>query len=149
MPDWMNSRLLVRAKPSVGGAYEDVTPIDSFTPTFNLNTEVIHSIEQTHVGYVANPDSFTFSISVRAIGPSAAKLTRYAMEGTRFDITTGEQTGSTGEWSLDEVLLKECLITSANPSNATINGAPAATFSGVCLSTKVTDTTGDLELPAF
>ena len=34
------------------GAKVDVTPIDSFTPTFSLSVEPIHSIERTHVGVV-------------------------------------------------------------------------------------------------
>ena len=109
-----------------------ITPVDSFTPSFSLNTETVHSLEATHVGYVANPESFTFSISVKAIGGGAAQLMNLAMTGTEFAIGLFRQSGSApDEWDFDQVLLEKCLITSANPSNATVNGAPAATFSGV------------------
>lgn len=135
MPDWTNTRLRV----TVDG--EEVTPIESFTPTFSLNTEVIHSLEKTHVGYVGNPDNFTFSISVRAVGNGAALLTNLALTGTEFEIemlpVNADDTGS--EWEFGSVLLGGCLITSANPSNATINGAPAATFNGIARRVNVDD----------
>ena len=126
-----------------------VTPIEAFTPSFSLNTEVLHSIEQTHVGYVTSPESFTFTMSVRAIGDAAAQLSRLALEGGEFQIVMQEAQGSAGEWEFKKVVLNRCLITQANPSNATINGSPAATFSGVCLDIAVTDQTGELKLPRF
>jgi hypothetical protein len=144
MPTWTKSRLVVM----VNGT--PVTPIDSFTPTFNLNTEVVHSVEATHIGYVANPESFTFTMSVRAIGDGAARLTRLALNGDMFQIVLQEASGSVPtEWEFEQILLDHCIITSANPSNATINGAPAATFSGVCLAVTSTDGAGKVSLPLF
>lgn len=145
MPTWMNTRLAVIVD---GDAANPLTPIDSFTPTFSLNTEVVHSCEATHVGWIANPDSFTFSMSVKAIGGAAAQLTKLAMEGTEFEIGVYEAANSGGEWDFSHVVMRKCLITSANPSNVTINGAPAATFSGISREVEIND--GDtVGLPAF
>lgn len=140
MPDW-RSRLAV----SVGG--EVLTPVESFNSSLTLNTEVLHSIEETHIGYVANPAAFTFTISVRAIGPATALLTRLALEGREFEIVLQEAPDAGGDWSFRKTVFKRCLITSVNPSNAAINGAPAATVSGVCLEFTATDTAGDLTVP--
>lgn len=123
---WKNTRLAVMV------GTDTITPIESFTPTFTLNTETIHSLEATHVGYVANPESFTFTLTVRAIGGGAAKLMNLAMTGTEFQIGLFRASGSSSdEWDFDEIVLRKCVITSANPSNASTNGAPMATFSGV------------------
>ncbi|MEU2391304.1 hypothetical protein [Streptomyces sp. NPDC007369] len=126
---WMHSRLAVVVD---GNSAEPLTPVDSFTPTFTVNAEVVHSLEATHVGYIAQPASFTFQMSVKAIGGAAAKLTRMAMTGQEFSIGLYQAKGSkTDEWDFQELLFTKCLITSANPSNAVVNGAPVATFSGV------------------
>lgn len=128
MATWTNSRLAVVVD---GDTSHPLTPIDSFSPTFSLNTEVVHSIEATHIGWIANPDSFTFSLSVKAIGGAAAKLTQLAFEGTEFSIGLYKQAGSADEWDFTNIILTKCLITSASPSNATVSGAPVATFSGI------------------
>lgn len=136
MPTWMTTRLAVIVD---GDSDHPLTPVESCTPTFSLNTEVVHSVEATHVGWIANPDSFTFSLSVKAIGGAAAQLTRLALEGSEFEIGLYEAAGSTGEWDFSHVLMRRCLITSANPSTATINGAPAATFSGISREAEIND----------
>jgi hypothetical protein len=128
MPTWMNTRLAVVLNSD---SANPLTPLESFTPSFNLNTEVVHSLEATHIGYISNPENFTFTLTVKAIGDAAAKLMKLAMEGTEFEIGLYEAAGSTGEWDFVHIVLRKCLITTANPSNATINGAPVATFSGV------------------
>lgn len=128
MPTWMNTRLAVVLN---GDSDNPLTPLESFTPSFNLNTEVVHSLEATHIGYIANPENFTFTLTVKAIGGAAATLMQLAMEGTEFEVGLYEAAGSTGEWDFSHVVLRSCLITTANPSNATVNGAPVATFSGV------------------
>lgn len=128
MPTWMNTRLAVVLNSD---SANPLTPLESFTPSFNLNTEVVHSLEATHIGYISNPENFTFTLTVKAIGDAAAKLMKLAMEGTEFEIGLYEAAGSTGEWDFVHIVLRKCLITAANPSNATINGAPVATFSGV------------------
>lgn len=143
---WQGTRLAVMVDGTL------VTPIESFTPTFALNTEVIHSLEATHVGYVANPENFTFSLSVRAIGGGAAQLMDLAMNGVEFQIGMFRSEPSVDdEWDFDSILLENCLITSANPSNATINGAPMATFSGVARRASATSAGGtpSNELPTF
>jgi hypothetical protein len=117
------------------GKNVDVTPIDSFSPTFQLNAEVHHSIERTHIGTIFMPESITFTMTVKAIGYVAAQLTALALAGKRFDITLHEHDGT--DWSFKTVVLRQCVITSASPSNATISGAPSATFSGFSLQASV------------
>ncbi|MGW1765478.1 hypothetical protein ACWCQL_15580 [Streptomyces sp. NPDC002073] len=142
---WMSSRLAVVLD---GKSDKPLTPVDTFTPTFALNAEVIHSLEATHVGYIAQPASFTFQMTVKAIGGAAAELTRLAMTGKEFSIGLYQAKGSsTDEWDFQKLLFNKCLITSANPSNAVVNGAPAATFSGVAREAVVDDGGGETKLP--
>src|SRR4051812_11287774 len=102
MVTWTNSRLAVVVD---GDTKNPLTPIDTFSPTFSLNTEIVHSIEATHIGLIANPDSFTFSLSVKAIGGAAAKLTELALTGTEFSIGLYKQSGSTDEWDFTNIIL--------------------------------------------
>jgi len=130
MPDW-KSRLAVSF---IDDSHAEVliTPIDSFTPSFSLNAEVIHSIERTHVGVVYNPQGINFTMSVKAIGDAAARLTTLALEGRRFDLVL-QETDDGNDWSFKKLVLSGCLITSATPSTATTAGVPSASFSGVSL----------------
>jgi hypothetical protein len=147
MPTWTQTRLAVVID---GATSTPLTPIDSFSPNFALNTEVVHSIEATHIGLIANPESFTFSLSVKAIGGAAAQLTRLALEGTEFEIGLYKAAGSApDEWDFVDVVMSRCIITSASPSNATPSGAPTATFSGVSRAIHTTDGTGAINRPAF
>ena len=119
MPDW-NSRLVV----SVNGTV--VTPIDNFTPTFATPHTVIHSVEADNVGFVRGNFTATFTMTVRAIAPVVATLTQMALNGTEFAVAVAEQTGS--DWAFSSVTLSRCVVTSANPSNVVVDGAPAASF---------------------
>jgi hypothetical protein len=86
-------------------------------------------------------------MSVRAIGPVAGQLTALAMARKKFDITLME-TNDGHDWSFHSLVLGNCVITSAAPSNATISGAPSATFSGVSLnSTAETKAAGKAVIP--
>jgi hypothetical protein len=129
MPDW-TSRLAAFWQDSSG--VKKIVPVDGFTPSFSLNAEVLHSIEATHIGVVYSPKSMTFSLSVKAIGDSAAQLTTLALNGSKFDIILQETDQGT-DWSFAKIVMQDCIITSASPSNAVISGAPAATFSGFSL----------------
>lgn len=128
MSDW-NTRLAVSYTED--GETREISPIDSFTPSFALNAEPLHSIEATHIGVIFSPESISFSMSVKAIGPVAAKLTALALEGTRFNITLQERTGS--DWAFNSIVLSDCIITSATPTTANVSGAPTASFSGFSL----------------
>jgi hypothetical protein len=108
-----------------------VSPIDSFTPTFTTPTTVIHSIEADNIGAVFQPQTATFTMSLKAIGPSVAELTRLALEGKKFNISVAEHRGT--DWTFSKLLFRDCVITSANPSNVVIDGAPMATFNGIIL----------------
>jgi len=140
MADWKNTRLAVSYTDEDKNSV-DVTPVDAYSPTFSLNAEVIHSLERTHVGVIFAPQSISFSVTVKAIGDAAAKLTMLALKGKRFDITLQEQDGS--DWSFDSIVLSDCIITSASPTPATLSGAPAATFSGFSLSATADPKAGD------
>lgn len=144
MPDW-NTRLAVVVEGEDGTL--EVTPIDSFTPTFALNGTALHSIEATHIGVVYAPDAMSFSMSVKAMGPAAAQLTSYAMNHQRFSIMVQETDNGT-DWSFKTIVMRECIITSAGPSAATSSGAPTATFSGFSLRASVEGETGaEAKLP--
>lgn len=124
MPDW-KTRLEVK----VGN--NTISPIDSFTPTFNTPHTVIHSVEADNVGYVRQPFTFTFTITVRAVGTAVADLTELAVSGAEFDIAVSEKQGS--DWAFKSIKFSRCIITSANPSNVVIDGAPAASFNCAAL----------------
>jgi hypothetical protein len=127
--DW-NTRLAVSYTDEDGNLV-NVTPIDSFSPSFSLNVEAVHSLERTHIGAVFSPKAITFSMSVKAIGDVAARLTALALKGKRFNITLQENTGT--DWAFKTIVLADCLITSATPTSAAVSGAPSATFTGLAL----------------
>jgi hypothetical protein len=133
------TRLAVKYTDEDGKDHE-ISPIQSFTPTFATSAEPLHSIERTHVGVVATPQSLTFSMTVNAIGPAAAELTALALNGTEFDITLQELVGN--DWSFSTIVMRRCVITSAGPTAATISGAPQATFSGFSMQVDATDNNG-------
>ncbi|HWM58335.1 MAG TPA: hypothetical protein VNO83_10910 [Pseudonocardia sp.] len=139
MPDW-RSRLAVSWENDKG--IHQIVPVDSFSPTFSLGAEVLNSIEATHIGVVYTPSTITFSLSVKAIGDSAAQLTTLALNGTRFNVILQEAEGGK-DWSFDKIVLTDCIITSAAPTNATISGAPASVFSGFSLSATVDPKSGE------
>jgi hypothetical protein len=143
MPDW-KTRLAVSYQDDTGTHL--ISPIDSFSPSFALNTEVLHSVEKTHIGMIYSPQAMSFSMTVRAIGDSAAQLTALALAGERFDIILQEADGGT-DWSFRKIVMSECVITSAAPSAATVTGAPSATFSGISLAASAEATAGTVSIP--
>lgn len=108
-----------------------LSPIDSFTPQFSTPTSVIHSIEADNVGAIYQPQTASFSMSLKAIGTNVAELTRMALQGKKFNISVAEKKGT--DWTFNKLLFRDCIITAANPSNVTIDGVPTATFSGIIL----------------
>jgi hypothetical protein len=113
-----------------------VSPIESFTPTLNTGHRVQHSLESDNVGIVTQAQTFTFTMTVRAVGASVAALTALAVNGTEFQIVITEQTGS--DWTFSQIAFNSCYFTSVAPSNLTLDDAPTATFSGVCLEVEPT-----------
>ena len=145
MPDW-KTRLAVSYTDQDGNTAE-ISPIDSYSPSFSLNAEVLHSLEQTHIGVIYTPQALSFSMTVRAIGDVAAKLTALALQGKRFDIVL-QESDEGADWSFRTIVMKECIITSAAPSAATISGAPSATFSGFSMAASSEPKTGAaVEIP--
>jgi hypothetical protein len=130
MADW-DTRLVISWSDSAGTEHE-ISPIEAFQPNFSLNAEPLHSIEATHIGVVYAPETLSYSVTVRAIGPVAAQLTQLALEGTRFNIVLKEKQGD--DWGFKSLVMSNCIITNATPTSPTIQGAPTATFSGFALS---------------
>jgi len=127
MPEPLNWK--TRLEVTVDGKV--VSAIDSFTPTFNTQVTTIHSIEANNIGAVFHPQTATFAMALKAIGPNVAELTKFAIEGKKFNISVAEKKGT--DWTFKKMLFRDCLITSANPSNVVIDGAPAANFNGIIL----------------
>jgi hypothetical protein len=134
MPQW-KSRLAVRFNSGSGEAL--ITPIESFQPSFAMNAEPLSSIEAINIGVIYMTEQISFTITAKAIGAATARLTKLALDGTRFQIIMTETDGGDPEWSLAEVLLDQCVITNATPSSAAISGAPTASFSGFALGGRV------------
>jgi len=128
MPDW-NTRLEIRLGSTV------IAPISQFTPTFNAPHTVIHSIEADNVGFVRQPQTFTFTMTVQAIGTAVADLTELALQGQEFEITVAEKQGT--DWAFKALKFGRCVITSANPSNVVIDGAPTASFNCMSLRPRI------------
>jgi hypothetical protein len=101
---------------------------------------VCHSLQATHLGLIFSPDNISFSMTVKAMGDVAAKLTALAIARKRFNVTLQEKSGD--DWSFAKLILSDCIITSATPTAATISGAPSATFSGVSLAASSEDNGG-------
>ena len=113
-----------------------VSPIESFAPTLNVAHRVQHSLEADNVGIVLQAQTFTFTMTVRAIGASVATLTALALAGTQFSIVLTEQVGS--DWTFKSIAFNNCYFTSVAPSNVSMDDSPTATFSGVCLDVEPT-----------
>jgi hypothetical protein len=108
-----------------------VSPIESFSPTLNVGHRVQHSLEADNIGIVTQAQTFTFTMTVRAVGAAVATLTQLALAGTQFAIVLTEQTGS--DWTFKSIAFNSCYFTSISPSNVMLDDSPTATFSGVCL----------------
>ena len=130
MADW-NTRLEVRLGDKV------ISPITNFAPTFNVPHTVIHSLEADGVGYVRQPFTFTFTMTIPAIATAVADLTELAVNGTEFSIAVAEKTGH--DWSFSSMQFGRCVVTSTNPSTVSPDGAPQANFTCMALSVGVTD----------
>ncbi|MEV5847069.1 hypothetical protein ACGF3G_36505 [Streptomyces sp. NPDC048179] len=124
MPDW-NTRLEVKLGDST------ITPISSFTPTFNVPHTVLHSIEADNVGFVRQPFTFTFTMAVPAVAAAVADLTELAADGREFAVVVAEKKGT--DWAFDSMKFARCVVTSANPSNVVIDGVPQASFNCLAL----------------
>lgn len=107
-----------------------VTPIDSFNPTFNVPVQPLHSLEADNVAHVVQPQAFTFTMAVKAIGPVVAKLTEMAMARTKFSVGVQEARGN--DWTFQQIAFNDCYITSV-ANNIVIDGVPTTTFNCICL----------------
>jgi hypothetical protein len=110
---------------------ETITPLDTLVPTLNTPVQPLHSIEADNVGFVIQPQTFSFTMTAKAIGPAVAKLTDLARRGQKFSIAVAERRGT--DWTFKSLAFNDCLITSTGPSNVVVDGVPAATFNCICL----------------
>lgn len=127
MADW-NTRLEVKL------ADKTITPISNFSSTFNVPHTVIHSLEADGTGYVRQPFTFTFTMTVPAVAGTVADLTELAVKGAEFSIAVAEKQGI--DWVFKSMKFARCMVTSASPSNIVIDGVPQANFS--CMALTVT-----------
>jgi len=138
MTDW-NTRLAVTVGTDI------VTPIESINPSFTTTFRAQHSLERDNVGFVRQPFTFTFTMTIRALGDpgqanGVAQLTKLALDGDEFQVSIVRADGSPGDqWAFQEALFKRCFITSAQPSSVTLQDSPLATFNAICLQYQLTD----------
>jgi hypothetical protein len=107
-----------------------VTPIDSFNPTFNVAVQPLHSLEADNVAHIVQPQAFTFTMAVKAIGPAVATLTALALDSAGFGI--GVQQAKGKDWTFQNIAFNDCYITSV-ASTMVIDGVPTTTFNCICL----------------
>jgi hypothetical protein len=108
-----------------------LSPIESFSPTFNTGHRVQHSLEIDNVGIVTQAQTFTFNMNIRAVGTAVASLTQLALKGAEFQIVVTEQVRT--DWTFKQIAFNHCYLPSISPSNIMLDDSPTATFSGVCL----------------
>ncbi|MGW5420911.1 hypothetical protein [Streptomyces sp. NPDC003943] len=130
MADW-NTRLEVK----LGG--RTISPITNFSPSFNVPHTVIHSLEADGVGYVRQPFTFTFTLTIPAIASAVADLTELAVNGGEFAIAVAEKKGD--DWAFSSLKFSRCVVNAAQPSNVTVDGVPQATFTCMALNVGVED----------
>lgn len=107
-----------------------VTPIDSFNPTFNVPVQPLHSLEADNVAHIVQPQAYTFTMAVKAIGTAVATLTGLAMDNTEFTVAVQQSTGT--DWTFKSIALNDCYITSV-ASTIVIDGVPTTTFNCISL----------------
>ncbi|MBD0708193.1 MULTISPECIES: hypothetical protein [unclassified Streptomyces] len=130
MTDW-NTRLEVKL-----GA-RTITPITNFSPSFNVPHTVIHSLEADGVGYVRQPFTFTFTLTIPAVASAVADLTELAVNGTEFSIAVAEKKGT--DWAFSALKFSRCVVSAAQPSTVTVDGVPQANFTCMALNVGVED----------
>ncbi|MEW2352945.1 hypothetical protein [Spirillospora sp. NPDC029432] len=130
MADW-NTRLEVRLGDRT------ITPITNFAPSFNVPHAVIHSLEADGVGYVRQPFTFTFTMTIPAIAGAVADLTELAVTGGEFAVAVAEKTG--GDWVFSALKFGRCVVTATQPSTVTVDGVPQANFTCMALNVGVED----------
>ncbi len=130
MADW-NTRLEVKLGDKT------ITPISNLQTNFNVPHTVIHSLEADGTGYVRQPFTFTFTMTVPAIAEAVADLTELAVSGGEFAISVSEKRGT--DWSFKSIKFARCVVTSGSPSNIVIDGVPQANFSCMALTVGLED----------
>ena len=116
MPDW-NTRLEVRLGDAV------VAPISQFTPTFNVPAHR-HPLDRGRQRRLRAAAADLHVHDDRAGDRHVRRRPHRAgaSTGQEFEITVAEKKGT--DWAFKALKFTRCVITSANPSNVVIDGAP-------------------------
>lgn len=109
---------------------DTITPIANFNPTFNVPVQPVHSLEADNVAHLVQPQTFTFTMTVQAIGSSVAKLTDMARRRQSFTVGVSEKKGT--DWTFTQIGFNNCYITSV-ANTIVIDGVPSTTFNCICL----------------
>ncbi|WP_428338685.1 hypothetical protein [Mycobacterium sp.] len=112
-----------------------VTPIENFNPTFTTPVQTLHSLEADNVAHIVQPQTFTFTMQVKAIGPVVATLTDIALKHTSFSVAISEASGT--DWTFQKVAFRDCYITSVN-NTIQPDQSPNASFNCICLDMETT-----------
>lgn len=143
MPNW-KSKMFVKITDDVGT--ETLTPIVDINPVINTPHTPEHSLEDDNVGVTKGNDTFTFSLTVKALrsettGTNPVKrITELQTKHKMFQIVMLERQISGGDgkdWAFtSSLVLDECYVNQSNPTRATLNASPVATFN--CMSKGIT-----------
>ena len=138
--DW-KSKLYV--KITVDGVQHLLTPIVDINPTINTPHTPEHSLETDNVGVTKGNDTYTFSLTVKAVrdedsGSNPAKILADAqLKHKPFSIVMVERQISGGDgdnWAFEEsLLLENCYVNNSSPTRATLNTSPVAVFNCIAL----------------
>ena len=70
-----------------------VSAIDSFTPTFTTQTTPIHSIEADNIGAIFHPQTATFTLTLKAIGPNVCRTDQIRDRRQEIRYLSGREKG--------------------------------------------------------
>ena len=128
MPNWTTQlEVTVKGKP--------IALIESFTPHFSTPYTVYHTLSGDNQGYIRQPFTFKFDMTVVATDSAVADLTEMALNGTHFDVAIAEKKGT--DWSFKSIKYSDCVIIGASPSALTTTTAPTVTFNCAALSMNI------------
>jgi len=142
--DW-KAKLFVSVVTASGGQ-KLLTPIIDINPTFNTPNVAEHSLEADNVGVTMGNDTFSFTLTVKALrdedaGTNPAEvLAKLQLKHEEFNIVLVERdTNVSGgkNWAFDSLMMEKCYINSGSPSRSTLGTSPVAVFNCISLGTNV------------
>jgi hypothetical protein len=112
-----------------------ITPLDSINPRIDTPHDVLNSTEAENIGYIRRPMSFSFDMTIPAVGDVVSKITRLQLTREEFDIHV-QVFDESEDWTFtdDGVVFENCIITGGSPTPVSNADVPRATFNGNFLS---------------